>query len=139
MNLDPGRVAAYAVLAALYADRGDWSDLDATLAAALREVPDDAVPHYRAAERLLAAGRDPVRAERYLRVYLAQEPEGNQPTASEGRWKLGVALQAQGRAAHAIAEFQESVRLVPESKAAQELKRLRNARPAVAPNLAEPI
>src|ERR1019366_10260231 len=65
MNADPGRVDAYAILAALYADRGRWSELDSTLAVALREVPDNPVPHYRAAERLLATGRDPVRAERY--------------------------------------------------------------------------
>jgi tetratricopeptide (TPR) repeat protein len=104
------------------------------LAVALREVPDDPVPHYRAAERLLAAGRDPIRAERYLRVYLAQEPEGNQPSASEARWKLGLALEAKGRAADALAEFKESVRLDPESKAAQEIKHLRVTRPAVESN-----
>jgi tetratricopeptide (TPR) repeat protein len=139
MNLDSGRVEAYAVLAAIYADRAEWSDLDSTLAVALREVTDDPVPHYRAAERLLTAGRDPVRAERYLRVYLAQEPEGNQPSAAEARWKLGLALEAQGRAADALAEFRESMRLDPESKSTQELRRLRIARPAVASNSAGPI
>jgi len=34
----------------------------------------------------------------------------------------------QGRTADAITEFKESVRLDPESKAAQEIKRLRNTR-----------
>jgi tetratricopeptide (TPR) repeat protein len=134
MNLDPGRVEAYALLAVVYADRSAWSELDSTLAAALREVPDNPVPHYRAAERLLAAGREPIRAERYLRVYLAQEPEGNQPSASEARWRLGLALEANGRAADALAEFKESVRLDPESKAAQEIKHLRVTRPAVESN-----
>jgi tetratricopeptide (TPR) repeat protein len=136
VNADPGRVDAHAVLAAVYADRGTWAELDATLETALREVPDDPVPHYRAAQRLLTAGREAVRAERYLRVYLAQAPEGNQPTTSEARWKLGLALEAQGRGADALAEFHESVRLDPESKAAQELKRLRNTHTAVAPNSA---
>jgi hypothetical protein len=60
---------------------------------AARDVPDDPVPYHRAAERLLAAGRDLARAERYLRVYLAQEPEGNQPTAAEARSKLTIGLQ----------------------------------------------
>jgi tetratricopeptide (TPR) repeat protein len=137
VNADPGRVDAYAILAALYADRGGWSELDSTLAVAIREVPDDPVPYYRAAERLLATGRDPVRAERYLRVYLTQEPEGNQPPTSEARWELGLALQAQGRAADALAEFRKSARLDPESKAAPEFRR--NARMAAAPNSAEPI
>jgi Tfp pilus assembly protein PilF len=133
LKLDPGRVDAYAVLAVVYADRGDWNCLDSILAIALQAVPDDPSPHYRAAERL-ADGRDPVRAERYLRLYLAQEPEGNQPSLSEARWKLGTALRAQGRVAEALAEFRESVRLDPESKAATELKCLRNSRPAIAPN-----
>ena len=133
MSLDPSRVDAYAVLAAVYADRGDWNRLDSTLAIALQEVPDDPAPHYRAAERL-ADGRDSVRAERYLRLYLAQEPEGNQPSLSEARWKLGLALEAQGRVAEALAEFRASVRLDPESKSALELKRIRNSRPVIAPN-----
>ena len=137
IKLDPDRVDAYAVLAAVYADRGEWDRLDSILATGLQAVPDDLAPHYRAAERLLAAGRDPLRAERYLRLYLAQEPEGNQPSLSEARWKLGMALQAQGRVADALAEFSESVRLDPESKAALELKRTRNSRPAGAPNSAE--
>jgi hypothetical protein len=106
---------------------------------ALREVPDDPVPYYRAAERLLVAGRDPARARRLLRVHLAQELEGNQPAASEARWKLGLALEMQGSTTAALAEFKESVRLDPESKAAHELKRLRNARPAIASKSAEPL
>jgi Tfp pilus assembly protein PilF len=134
MKLDPGRVDAYAVLAVVYADRNEWDRLDSTLTIALQEVPDDPAPHYRAAERLVAARRDPVRAERYLRLYLAQEPEGNQPSLSEARWKLGLALCAQGRVVDALSEFRESVRLDPESKAALELKRMRDSRPAIAPN-----
>jgi hypothetical protein len=43
-------------------------------------------------------------------------------------------LEAKGRAADALAEFQESVRLDPESKAAQEIKHMRVARPAVESN-----
>ncbi len=126
--LAPGRVDAYAVLAAIHADRGEWGRLDALLASVQREVPDDAVAHYRAAERLLNAGRDPSRAEQYLLVYLGEESEGNQPTASEARWKLAQALEAQGRIDAAIEALQESLRLDPESKAAQDLKRLRGVR-----------
>ena len=47
---------------------------------------------------------------------------------------LGMALEAQGRVGEALTEFRESVRLDPESKAALELKRMRNSRPAIAPN-----
>lgn len=85
VKLDRSRSAAYSLLAQVYADRGDWNALDATLAAAAREVPDDPSPDYRAAERLIASRRDPGRADRYLRRYAGQEPEGNQPTAADAR------------------------------------------------------
>jgi tetratricopeptide (TPR) repeat protein len=137
--LDPGRIDAYAALATVYAERAEWTKLESILAAAAREVPDDAAPYYRAAEHLLSAGRDAVRAEQYLRVYLAQEPEGNQPGAAEARWKLGLALEMQGRLPEARAAFQESVRLDPESKAAQELKRLRTSAAGSASNSMRPM
>jgi tetratricopeptide (TPR) repeat protein len=135
-DVDPDRVAAYAVLATYYADRGEWNELESVLETAHRAVPDDDVSYYRAAERLLAS--DPVRAERYLRVYLAQEPEGNQPAAADAHWKLGLALEAQNRAGDAVAEFRESVRLNPDSKAAPDLKRLLAARPAAPSSSARP-
>jgi tetratricopeptide (TPR) repeat protein len=91
LALDATRVDAYAILAAIYAGRGDWAALDSSLEAANREVPDDATPYYRAAERLIARGAEPERAERYLRKYLAQEPEGNQPTLADANRKLALA------------------------------------------------
>ena len=88
LSLDRGRVDAYSVLADVYAGGAEWSPLDAILTEASRQVPDDLTPYYRAADRLLSAGRDPARAERYLRTYLGEEPEGNEPPASEARQKL---------------------------------------------------
>ena len=79
MRLDSSRVAAYEILAQVYARRGQWAELDSVLAAADREVPDDLTPHFRTAQALMAAGKDPARAERELRRYLTAEPEGNQP------------------------------------------------------------
>jgi len=134
LKLEPGRADAYCVLAAVYVDRNEWNKLESILAAASREVPDDPAPYYRAAERLIAAGRDPVRAERYLRVYLNQEPEGNEPAAAEARWQMGLALEAEGRTKEAREQWMQSVRLDPESKAARELKRVRNSRSAQAPS-----
>lgn len=99
LALDPGRVDAYATLAEIRAARAQWPELDAVLAAAAREVPDDAVPFYRAALRLLSAARDLPRAERYLRTYLAQPPEGNAPSASDARAQLGLVLAREGRTA----------------------------------------
>jgi tetratricopeptide (TPR) repeat protein len=94
LKLDSSRADAHAILASIYAARADWSALDAALGVASRQVASDAVPYYRAAERLLATGRDLARAERYLRIYLGQEPEGNEPTLAEARSKLTLVLQS---------------------------------------------
>ena len=96
IQFDPGRSAAYSVLAQVYADRGDWSALDAALTTAIHEVPDDLSPYYRAAERLAASGRDTARAERYVQLYAAQEPEGNQPSVASARGLVRAARLVSG-------------------------------------------
>ena len=90
MAIEPGRVEAYAILAPILAGRRDWTGLDTVLDSAVRSVPDDAAPFYRAAERLLADRKQPERAERYLRRYVAQEPEGNHPSEADARHLLGL-------------------------------------------------
>jgi tetratricopeptide (TPR) repeat protein len=97
--LDPSRVDAYAILAEVDAARERWAELDAVLSSAAKEVPDDLVPFYRAAVRLLACGSDLPRAERYLRTYLAQPPEGNAPPEADARAQLRLVLAKQGRTA----------------------------------------
>ena len=125
--IDPRRVQAYAVLASIYAGRADHDSLESALSAATEAVPDDAAPYYRAAERLLSDGRSAAQAERYLRTYLSQEPEGNQPTAADAHWKLGLALRAKGQEAEAVRELRMAVQLDPDSPAGRELKRTRNS------------
>lgn len=88
LQLDGTRVDAYAVLAEIFADRGDWRELESTLAASVAAVPDDLIPYFRAAERMIAKGWELERAERYLRVYLGQEPEGNEPAIAEANLAL---------------------------------------------------
>jgi tetratricopeptide (TPR) repeat protein len=83
LEIDPGRADAYATLAAVLADHGAWNELDATLAEAARQVPDDRYPEYRAAERLVLHGIDLDRAAQYIRSYLAMEPEGNRPSIAD--------------------------------------------------------
>jgi hypothetical protein len=83
--LDRGRADAYSVLAEVAARQADFARLDTVLAEAEAQVPDDLTPYYRAAEVLLATHRDKARTERYLRAYLGQEPEGNEPSAADAR------------------------------------------------------
>lgn len=90
LRLDGGRVDPYLFLAQVYAQRGDWSSLDAILADGAQEDPDDLTPYFRAAETLFRTGRDSARAQRYLAVYLDHEPEGNEPSLSDARKAMGA-------------------------------------------------
>jgi tetratricopeptide (TPR) repeat protein len=128
LNLDRNRVDAYIVLARIHARRSEWPALDGILTDASRQDPDDLAPYYYAGDELLRSGRDAARAERYFRTYLGQEPEGNQPPVPQAHWKLGLALEAEGRQMEAVAEWKEALRLDPESPAARDLKRLRTLR-----------
>jgi cytochrome c-type biogenesis protein CcmH/NrfG len=96
LKLDRERVEPYVFLAQVYADRDDWNALDAVLAGDAEQCPDDLAPYYRAAEVLLGHGRDPARAESYLRTYLGREPEGNEPPVADARQKLATTRALQG-------------------------------------------
>ncbi len=88
LRIDHSRVEPYAILAQIYAQRGEWPLLEATLRDSSEQVPDDLTPCYRAAEAVIAAKRESSRVEHYLRIYLEQEPEGNEPTLADARRKL---------------------------------------------------
>jgi hypothetical protein len=94
---EPGRVAAYAVLARVYAFEQRWKDLDSVLIEAEKNVPDNFRPYYRAAQALLATDQDLARAERYFRKYLSQEPEPDSPSLAEAQKQLGLVLEKKGR------------------------------------------
>ncbi len=93
VKIDPGRVDAYAIQARAYAARGQWEELESILTAAEKEVPDDLVPYYRAAEALLKSNRADERGAGYLRKYLGSEPEGNEPTLAEARALPTISLE----------------------------------------------
>jgi tetratricopeptide (TPR) repeat protein len=102
---DPSRVAGYRWLAIALAHQQRWSELDAALAEALRRIPDDASPAFDAALLLLDSGVDLPRAERYLRQYLAQQPEAGTPSLATAHWKLGLVLEKEGRRGDAAREL----------------------------------
>jgi tetratricopeptide (TPR) repeat protein len=125
-RLDPERVSCYAALAALLANRGRWSELDALLAESESRVPGSLGAYYQAGRQLVVDKREPVRAEGYFRKYLAGEPEGFAPTHAHARWRLAHALEMQGKRAEAIAELQAALRLKPDlDEAKKDLKRLK--------------
>ncbi len=89
IRFDPSQSGGYEILARVLVVEQRWGDLEAVLSQAEKNVPDDLSPYYYAANTLIEQGRDFKRAERFLKKYLSQEPEGRQPTASQGREPAG--------------------------------------------------
>jgi tetratricopeptide (TPR) repeat protein len=125
-DADPGRPAAYALLAGLYARLQRWADLDTVLAQAGVRCPDDRNPWYQAGRILLADGHDLPRAERYFRHFLEIDPEPNGPSLAHGRWRLAQVLEKEDRRAEAVTELETALRLKPDLEPAKkDLKRLK--------------
>lgn len=128
MAEDPGRAGAYNVLAAVLVHGQRWSELDALLTEAGRQLPGNLTPQYQAARVLLAEHRDSLRAERYLRQYIATEPEGGAPNLARARWRLGQALDRQGRKAEAVVQLEAAVQMDPSfDEAKKDLKRVKRS------------
>lgn len=126
IHLNPSRAGAYGILAAALANAQRWAELDALVATAERMVPEDLSPQFTAAKILRNSGKDLPRAERYLRKYLAHDPEGDTPTLAMAHWELGLILEKQGRRSEAANELETTVSANPELVAAKaDLKRLR--------------
>ncbi len=83
IKVDPTRADGYSILSEALAAQAKWLELEAALAEAERNVPDDLTPYYRAAQSAIAAKPDLATA--YLRKYMTQEPEGNEPPLVDAR------------------------------------------------------
>ena len=125
-KMEPDRTAPYSILAAVYANGERWNELDAILAEAEKKIPDNLTPYLRASSTLVNANKDLPRAERYARKYLSQEPEPTASSVAVGHWRLGLALEKQGKKTEAIAEMQTAVKMDPKFEQAQkDLKRVK--------------
>ena len=124
--IDRSRTGPYIVSAEAAAFRQSWDKLESLLADAERANHDDLNPFYQAGRTLLQLNEELSRAERYLRKYLSQDPEGLTPSLSAAHWRLGLILEKEGRKADAIKELEESLRLQPDfENAKKDLKRLK--------------
>jgi tetratricopeptide (TPR) repeat protein len=129
LAIAPDRAGPYGLLARVYASQQRLGDLDAVLAEAERRVPDNPSPFLSAANALFRAGLDLPRAERYIRTYLSQEPEGGATSRGVAHWRLGLVLERQGRVKDAIAELEAATRLEPtRQEIARDLERLKKRR-----------
>ena len=127
ISIDSGRAHGYVALATIYAQQGRWKELDAVLADSQRNVPDDLAPLYQAAKAILVGNQNPElpRAEKYLRAYLGQPPEGAEPGLAAAHWRLALVLEKEGHKDQAKEELQDAVRLDPNfDQARKDLKRL---------------
>ena len=125
MRIDPQRAGAHTVLAAALSEQDKWGELDGALAQSEKDVPDDLTPYFRAGVVCLSRGSEAARAERYFRRYLTEEPEPFAAKPAWVHWRLGQALEKEGRKAEAVGEWQASVKLDAESPAKAELKRVK--------------
>lgn len=126
MKTDATRVGAYSMLAQTLVLQEKWTELDAILAQAEKAVPDNLNPHYQAARIALAENKDLPRAERYLRKYLTQEPEGGAPSWANARWRLALVLEKSGRKREAQQELRSALSLDPDFEPAKkDLERLK--------------
>jgi tetratricopeptide (TPR) repeat protein len=124
--VDRTRTVPYVVSAEVAAMQRGWEHLEQVLAAAEKANRDDLNPVYQAGRVLLQSNQEFSRAEGYFRKYLSQPPEGNAPDLSAAHWRLGLALEKQGRKTDAINEMQEALRLNPNfEQAMKDLKRLK--------------
>jgi tetratricopeptide (TPR) repeat protein len=125
LRMDPSRINAHTILVVSLIRQERWAEIDAALAQAEKDDPDNLFPYFRAGYSCLERPNELARGERYFRKYLTQEPEPYAPNHWQTHWRLGQVLEKQGRKPEAIAEFQAAVKLNPDSPAKQDLKRLK--------------
>ncbi len=125
VHTDPTRADSWALLARVYTLCGCWTE--ATRVAEIAETVDgeNLVPYYAIAEAAIEHGEQTELAATFLRKYLSQPVEGNQPTEAAARMHLGTALARLGNRADAVKELQSALELDSTLEAARtELKRL---------------
>jgi tetratricopeptide (TPR) repeat protein len=125
IDVDRSRTGPYVVSAEVAAFKQSWENLEAVLSEAEQANHDDLNPFYQAGRTLLQLNEELSRAERYVRKYLSQDPEGFTPPLAAAHWRLGLILEKEGRKADAIKQLEEALRLQPDfENAKKDLKRL---------------
>lgn len=128
VDLNADRVDAYRILADALVSQGRLDDAVKTLARSEQAIPDDLSPYVAAARTLLRQGDQLLKAEAWLRKYLAQtkEPEVGAPAPAGVHRSLAMLYEREGRKADARSELETALRLKPDFETAQrDLKRLK--------------
>ncbi len=126
LEIDPAGAQAWKNLAELAVVDQCWTELDDLLVEAERRNPLDLAPYYGAATALMRTSRHLARAEEYLRKYLAQPPDANEPSPGYAHWQLATVLEKEGRVPDAVVELELALADEPGIEGAKrDLKRLK--------------
>lgn len=124
--IEPWRIASWQLLAGIQAFGRRWAELEATLEKSEAAMEGRRDAWFAAGRQLVNDKVEPARAERYLRHYLAADPEPAAAAPAAARWRLALALEQQSRKPEAIAELQLATKLDPKFEPARkDLKRLK--------------
>jgi tetratricopeptide (TPR) repeat protein len=129
LDLNPDRIDAYRVMAAVLTLEKRYDDAAKLIARAEAAIPDDLSPLVYAARALLRDGAELPKAEAYLKKYLDQtkEPEVGAPLIAGAHWSLGLVYEKEGRKADARNELETALRLKPDFEPARrDLKRVKS-------------
>jgi tetratricopeptide (TPR) repeat protein len=109
LDLAPARRSVVeGTLASRLAALDRWDEVVEVYREGARRRPEDGLAHLRLGTALLHAGAKPAEAEVELRQAVRLRPED-----ADAAGQLGLALAAQGRAAEAVAAFDQATRLDP--------------------------
>ena len=126
LEIDPGRPDGWRALAGMHVASHCWTELDEVLSASAAFAPEDLSPYYSTAAAMVRDEERPEAARGYLERYLAQPPEGSEPSHAVARCQLATLLEKSGQADDAIAQLTRALEEDPGLETAKkELKRLR--------------
>lgn len=117
---DPKRAKAYVQLAFIMIQEKKDSEAPALFKRAT-EIDANYLPGlFGVARSDVISGQNLDEAERFFRKYLERWPDEGEPSWANARWRLGQVYEKQGKKDLAVAQWQETLKLTPNYKPAQE-------------------
>jgi tetratricopeptide (TPR) repeat protein len=111
VHSDPTRADAWALLSRVYSMCGCWTEAQHIAEIAESIDGENLVPYFALAEASVERGEQYDNAAAYLRKYLSQPIEGNQPGEAAARMLLGTALARLGNKDEATKELRAALGL----------------------------
>ncbi len=114
LKLDPKLAEAYGLIGEAFEELADLRSAMSYYQRAIKEIPDDARLHFKLAlARLRIGGNNTAIKHFAMAVKLTDNVENKPPWLPEALYRLGLAQQATGRRADAIASFKKYLEIAP--------------------------